>query len=142
MLDNLNTEKSIKIKLIDQALVNYLIYHKKNFNDCLIKNYSKNGIVLTIGNGKNFKFDLEDNLLNSKEEIAAVIHQYDRHPLVVKKVMIKYCSEVFYQLVKEEKIKKFIICFGACVLILEIFFFLRNLIKKNLKNQIIILLRY
>ena len=64
---------------------------------------------MTIGNGKNFKYDLENNLLNSKEEIASVIHQSDLHPIVVKKVMIKYCSAICFQLVKEEKIKKFII---------------------------------
>ena len=134
MWDSLKTESSIKIELVDQAMANYLIYHEKKFNDCLIKSDSKNGTIMTIGNGRKFKFDLEDNLLNFKGEIASVIHQYDRHPSILKKVMNKYCPDIVIQIEKEEKIKKFIMIFGVCVLILEIIFFLKHLITKKPKK--------
>ena len=134
MWDSLKTERAVRIELLDQPPANYLIYYKKLFNDCLVKSENKNGAVMTIGLTSNLKFDSEDNLLNFKGEIASVIHQYDRHPSIVKKVMNKYCPEIVIQLEKEEKIKKFIKCFGVCVLIIEIIFFLVHLTKKKPKK--------
>ena len=131
----LKTERSIKVDIIDQSVVNYYIHHEKKFNDCLIKSYNNNGTVMTIGIGENYKLDNEDNILNYKGEIASVIHQYDRHPDIVKKVMNKFCPEIVIQLEKENKIKKYIKCFGVCILILEIFFFLKNLTKKKSKRE-------
>ena len=44
---------------------------------------------MTIGLTKTDKlqFDSHDNLLNFNGEVAAVIHQYDRKPLVVSKII-------------------------------------------------------
>ena len=134
MWDSLKTERAVKINLLDQPPANYLIYHKQLFNDCLVKSENKDGAVMTIGLASNLKFDSEDNLLNFKGEIASVIHQYERHPSIVKKVMNKYCPEIVIQLEKEEKIKKFIKYFGVCILILEIIFFLLHINKKRPKK--------
>jgi len=135
MWDSLKTERAVRIELLDQPPANYLIYYEKLFNDCLVTSENKNGTIMTIGLADNLKLDSEDNLLNFKGEIASVIHQYDRHPPIVKKVMNKYCPEIVIQLEKEKKIKKYIKCFGACVLILEIIFFLKHLIKKKHKKE-------
>jgi len=77
----------------DQAVVNYLIYYKKLFhNDSIIWSENKDGPILTLAtaNPKNFMIDSEDNILNGKGEIAAVIHQYDRHKNITKKILKKY----------------------------------------------------
>jgi len=80
---------------IEQGIANYMLYYEKLYKDCLIKsdNY---GIVMTIGITKSEKlrFDLQDNILNFKGQIAAVIHQYDRKPDIVSKVIKKYCPEL------------------------------------------------
>ena len=76
---------------IEQGICNYLFYYEKIFNDCLVKsdNY---GPVMTIGltNVSNLIFDSNNNLLNFKGEIAAIVHQYDRKPDIVKKINYKY----------------------------------------------------
>lgn len=135
MWDSLKTERAVRIELVDQPPANYLIYYKKLFNDCLVKSENKNGTVMTIGLAGNLQFDSEDNLLNYKGEIASVIHQYDRNLSIVKKVMNKYCPEIAIQIEKEKKIKKFVKCFGVCILILEIIFFIFHLTKKKLKKK-------
>lgn len=49
--------------------------------------------------------------------------------------MNKYCPEIAIQIEKEKKIKKFVKCFGVCILIFEIIFFIFNLTKKKLKKK-------
>lgn len=82
---------------IEQGIANYIFYYEKMFNNCLIKsdNY---GPVMTIGlsNSENVTFDSQDNILNLKGEIAAVIHQYDRKKNITMKVINKYCPELKY----------------------------------------------
>ena len=40
---------------------------------------------MTVGlSNKNYSYDSEDNILNLKGDIAAVIHQYDRKPKIVR----------------------------------------------------------
>ena len=69
------------------------------FKNCLLKsdNY---GPIMTLGLTRKEKIiiDSDDNILNFKGEVAAVIHQYDRKPELVKKVKNKYCPEIgFYE---------------------------------------------
>ena len=84
-----------KIKLntnsTDQGIGNYLFYYERIFNDCLIKS-DNFGPVMTVGltTRQNIILDLDDNILNFKREIAAVVHQYDRKPELVIKVKNKY----------------------------------------------------
>lgn len=82
--------------LIDQAAVNYLIYHDKMFNNDLIKSGNENGPVMTIGltKNENINLDSENNILNGKGEIAAVIHQYDRKNNIMKIVKNRFCPEL------------------------------------------------
>jgi len=93
MWEVLKSKWSKCFKIIDQAVANYLIYHEKLFIDCLIKSETKDGPVMTIGftNDSDIIFDSKNNILNRKGEIGAVIHQYDRKPDIVKKVINKYC---------------------------------------------------
>ena len=85
----------INTHYVDQGIANYLFYYKKLFSNYILKsdNY---GPVMTIGitPPKNIILDSENNILNFKGEIAAVIHQYDRKPDIVKIVIKKYCPEI------------------------------------------------
>ena len=92
MWEVLKSKWSKCFKIIDQSIANYLIYHEKLFNDCLIKSETKDGPVMTIGftNNSDIIFDSKNNILNRKGEIGAIIHQYDRKPDIVKKIINKY----------------------------------------------------
>ena len=95
--ENLNSEWAKKNDVTDQGVANYLISHDKLFNDCLVKSDNDEGRIMTIGisNKENFKFDSENNLKNYKKgEIAAVVHQYDRHKEFTKIVKDKFCNPV------------------------------------------------
>ena len=84
----------ISKKVIEQAVVNYIIYHDKMFNDCIIKSENKDGPIMTIGitRREDITLDNEDNILNGKGEVAAMIHQYDRKKDILSKIKKKYCS--------------------------------------------------
>ena len=75
-------------KSIEQGIANYMLYYENLFKEYIIKN-DNYGPVMTIGLTKTDKlqFDSHDNLLNFNGEVAAVIHQYDRKPLVVSKII-------------------------------------------------------
>ena len=96
MWDLLDSDWSLRLNVIDQAVGNYIIYHEKMFNDCLITSENKDGPIMTVGQLPKNKiyFDLDDNVVNGEGKVAAVIHQYDRIPQIVAKVMNKYCSEI------------------------------------------------
>ena len=67
--------------IMDQSILNYIIYHLKLFDDNIIKSNNKEGPLMTIGitiYRKNICLDSEYNILNDKGQIAAVVHQYDR----------------------------------------------------------------
>jgi hypothetical protein len=86
-------------KCNDQAVINYLIYYKKLFaNDTIIRNENKDSPFLTLGISKpeSFMIDSEDNILNIKGQIPAVIHQYDRHKIIKIKVLKKYSNNNVY----------------------------------------------
>ena len=82
---------------IEQGIANYIIYYEKKFKNYLIKsdNY---GPIITIGLSKpeSVIVDSEDNILNFKGEIAAIIHQYDRKKNITMKILNKYCPELIY----------------------------------------------
>lgn len=79
---------------VDQGVANYLFYYEKLLKEFIVKsdNY---GPVMTVGltQSKNLILDNENNLLNFKGEIAAVIHQYDRKNEIFTKLLYKYCPE-------------------------------------------------
>lgn len=81
------------LTILDQSSEAYLIYHKNMFNDCIITSDIFSGPVMTLAlSNKNFSYDSEGNLLNLKGDIAAVIHQYDRKPKMVKIVKNKFIN--------------------------------------------------
>lgn len=93
----MNQSNNSREKWIDQAVINYLIYYKKLFvNDTILRNENKDSPFLTIGISKpeSFMFDLEDNILNIKGKIPAVIHQYDRHKKILIKVLKKFSNNL------------------------------------------------
>ena len=77
--------------MIEQGVTNFIIYYAKMFSECLVKSDNQNGFVMTIGLTKreNIKLDSDNNILNGKGEIAAVIHQYDRKIDIVELVKKK-----------------------------------------------------
>ena len=63
------------------------------------KSYKKRyfGPIMTIGltDINNIHLDYKENILNFKNEIASVIHQYDRKEDIVKIVIRKFCPELY-----------------------------------------------
>ena len=72
-----------------------MLYYENVLNDYLIKS-DNSGFMMIIGNTKNEKisFYSEDNILNFNGQIPAGIHQYDRKPNIIAKVINKYCLEL------------------------------------------------
>lgn len=134
-------------KVVEQAVGNYLIYHDKLFNDCLIKSFNNNGSVMTLAltNNDNIKFDSDNNILNGKGEIASVIHQYERKPDIIRKVKYKFnidnSKEVKYKtfniIIIRLKFSLFIIMIFfiifICLLIIVIISLFRNKKKRKLR---------
>ena len=124
----------------DQGGTNYLIYIRKLFNDCIIKN-DNHGYVLTIGmsNKKNILLDNNDNILNYNGEIAAVVHQYDRKHNIVSKLKTKFNDSFFYInnsfIIKERKNKlnRFIKYFF--IIIIFLFVIMAYLIYLSFKKK-------
>jgi len=81
----------------DQCILNYLYYHEKIFRDPIIFS-DKDGPVITIGltHRDHINLDSEDNILNSENQIASIVHQYDRHKDIQIKIKEKYCPEFIY----------------------------------------------
>ena len=91
----LGSEWAIKLKVIEQGVFNYLIYVEHFLSDYLVVSDNESGPVMTIGTThyKYITFDSCDNILNEKGEVAALVHQYDRKPYVIRKIINKYCPE-------------------------------------------------
>ena len=82
---------------IEQGIANYIFYYEKKFKNYLIKSDNYGPIMtLSLTKKEKIKIDSNDNILNFKGEIAAVIHQYDRKKHLVIKVKNKYCPELVY----------------------------------------------
>jgi hypothetical protein len=153
MWEEIKSKVSKNIKVTDQAVINYIIYHKKIFNDCIIKSEAKEGPVMTMGliNNTDIILDSKNNIINKKNEIISVIHQYDRKKDIVRKVRNKYCNEdknlnkskIILKKNnnidiknKEDNLNNLIIFFSVSIfLIFTILNFCNNCLnKKNFKN--------
>ena len=142
MWEKLNSKWSIMNNVIEQAVGNFLIYHDKLFNDCLIKSFNNNGSIMTISltNDSNIKLDNEDNVLNKNGEIAAIVHQYDRKPFIVSKIKKKFCIENKKENNINKDFNKLFLIFGFSLIIIIIFiilFWLLILVIRYLLNKIL-----
>ncbi|MHA1278248.1 MAG: hypothetical protein ACTSQI_18010 [Candidatus Helarchaeota archaeon] len=74
----------------DQGLHNYLIYTEE-FDDLKLYD-NENGPVFTFGTKmiKSIHINSEGLITNSKGDVFNIIHQYDRHPELFKKLKIPY----------------------------------------------------
>ena len=71
---------------------------KKKFRKIITAGMTLDNMLLRNIINLHYCVDSDDNILNFKGEVAAVIHQYDRKPELVKKVKNKYCPEIgFYE---------------------------------------------
>jgi len=146
MWKKLDSERSLRLNIIEQAVCNYIIYHNKLFKDCLIKSENKDGPIITIKLTKDEKIylDLNDNVLNREGKIAAIVHQYDRKKNIVRKVLNKYCPELINNKVKNNiyLILIYELIFIIFLLIMIILFLLyKNNVNKNSSNRCIKLLK-
>ena len=80
---------------IEQGICNYWIYYEKIFYNFIIKS-DNFGPIMTIGltNVSDIHLDSKNNILNFRNKIASVIHQYDRKIDIVNIVLHKYCPEL------------------------------------------------
>ena len=80
---------------IEQGIANYLFYYEKLLDKYLIKSDNYGPVMtLALSNSKKIVLDSENNILNYKGQKAAVIHQYNRKPILVKKIINKYCPDL------------------------------------------------
>ena len=121
----------------DQAVINYLIYYKKLFaKDTIFRNENKDSPFLTLAISKpeSFMIDSEDNILNIKGKIPAVIHQYDRHKIILIKVLKKYSNNNIY--LKKNVFLELSYIFLSYILIFLIIILYRFEKKKSLNINI------
>ena len=119
---------------IEQGVCNYLIYYKRILRNYLIKS-DNFGPIMTIGLTAENKIHLDynENILNFNNEIASVIHQYDRKENIVKIVKRKFCPELDIFSNKTEKniiYLSILFQFLIIILSLKIRFFKYYKIKK------------
>ena len=138
-----------EVKIHDQALINYIVYYEKVFDDCLIKSENKEGKIITLGIvKKKFEIDSEDNILNEDGEIASLAHQYNRLDYFLEKVKKKYCIEGKVKITKKIYKKKeiyhpksflpsliLIIVVIVIIVIIASFFKFRNIVKRNIRKS-------
>ena len=96
-----------KSNVFDQGAINYLIYYKQILKDSIIKS-DNNGPIMTICVTKRDKISLDsdNNVLNFQGKVAAVVHQYDRKPDIVRKFNSKYNDAVLNKYFSSEKINE------------------------------------
>ena len=75
-------------------MVNYLIYHEHIFKKFIIFS-DEYGPVITIGLTRRdcVNLDSQNNILNYKNQIVSIVHQYDRHKDLKFMIKEKYCPE-------------------------------------------------
>ena len=94
-------------KIFEQGAINYLIYYKKLFSDSVIITDNNGPIVTIFINKKNIThLNSENYLLNYKGEIAAIIHQYDRKPEIIRIIKFKYSDDILQKYFSPDKIKE------------------------------------
>ena len=91
----------------DQGAINYLIYYKKFLHDSIIMS-DNTGPIMALGfSGTNkIMLDSNHNVLNNKGEIAAIVHQYDRKPDIIRKINKKFNDDVLNTYLNIEKKKE------------------------------------
>ena len=121
MWKRLDSKWSLKHNVIEQAVANFIIYHDKMFNDCLVLSKNEDGPIMTIATTKRKEifFDLNGNIINKKGEVVAIVHQYNRKLDILKKVLKKYCPEIISKKVKNYFILIFSLIF--CLILIKIF---------------------
>lgn len=120
-----------KYSIHDQTAEAYLIYHKNMFNDCIITSDIYSGPVMTVGiSNKNFSYDSEDNLLNLKGDIAAVIHQYDRKHKIVKIVKKKFINIPGNKITNKKNKEDYIYIIYIIIIAFIIIFYIQKIFLK------------
>ena len=105
--DTLWHEISKLSNINDQGAINYLIYYKKLLNDSIIISDNTGPIMAFGATGTNkILLDSNNNVLNNKGKIAAVVHKYDRKPDIVRKINKKYNDDVLNTYLNIDKTKK------------------------------------
>ena len=120
----------------EQGIVNCLIYNRKIMNNYIIKS-DNHGPVMTIGISKreNIHFDKDYNILNYDNQIAAVIHQYDRKLDLANLINKKFNDEnnFLHALINIIKIiTKFRINIIYIIIFLIFYFLYKIIIKKQI----------
>ena len=127
-------------KMHDQTVINYIVYNEKIFDDCLKHSEYKDGYILTLGLEKNKTIyaDSDDNILNEKGEIAALVHQYDRIKYINEKIKKKFSVEGKINILKKRYKKKLIppkiLFVFAFILIMAIFFLFKLISKRKIRK--------
>ena len=105
--DTLWQEISNLSNINGQGAINYLIYYKKLLNDSIIIS-DNTGPIMALGvTGTNkILLDSNNNVLNNKGKIAAVVHKYDRKPDIVRKINKKFNDDVLITHLNIYKTKK------------------------------------
>ena len=138
MCEKLNSKWSIKNKVIEQAVTNFLIYHDKMFNEFLIKSFNNNGSIMTIAltNDSNIKLDDKNNVLNENGEIVAVVHQYDSKQFIINKIKKKFFNKKKIYKSKYNNISSLLrFSFPLFIIIFIIIIWLLVLVIKHLFNK-------
>ena len=88
----------LKYFTIDQTVLNYLIYYENILNDTTFIFSDEYGQVLTLGlTGRNkINLDSEQNILNFNNQVASIVHQYDRYPDIKRIIKEKFCPEISF----------------------------------------------
>ena len=104
---------------IEQGVCNYLIYYKRILRNYLIKS-DNFGPIMTLGltDINKIYLDCNENILNFQNEIASIIHQYDRKENLVKIVKRKFCPELD---IFSNKAKKNIIFLSILIKMVSLF---------------------
>ena len=131
MWDSLSSEWSKKKHVIEQAVGNYIVYHDKIFDDCLVKSDNDDGYILTIGGASKDKIfmTLDFDILNRKGKKGAVIHQHDRFRELEIKAYMKYYPEYLDNTI-------YIALGGIIIFIICIIFLVKYYKSINKKNDL------
>ena len=101
--NEINSDSYEHFRIADQGCGNGIIYHKKMFHDVLKTSTNYDGYIMTIGLTKpeDIKLDANGNIFNGVGEIAAVVHQYDRKPVIIAVAQARYCKyKKFFERIK------------------------------------------
>jgi len=79
----------------DRGAIDCLVRYEELFGDSIIMSDNTGPIMAICITGTNkVLLDSNNNVLNNKGKIAAIVHQYDRKPDIVRKINKKYPDDV------------------------------------------------